>query len=134
MKRRNSPEKGPTYGLGAVFAEAYYRLFWKECGTRNKLSLDEKVSLIRQVSDLSLRRAYWQLGEGDKVDGKTLTELFPELIPARLCPDNHIHLTQLNGLMLYVIHTELFSEVKGLAESGGLSEVQLDVLAGRVAA
>lgn len=120
-----------SYGnpFATGFSELFYRLFWKECGCKNNLTLDEKVSLVREVSDFSLRQPYWQLSAEDKVHGKTLAQLFPKLVPANLCPEKqHTHLTDLSGLLLYVIHTELFSEVKALAENGQISQEQCSTL------
>ena len=108
-------------------AEGWYRLFWRECGT-NGLTIQQKVKVLRKLTELSLRTPYFLMAETDKLPNKkTLTDTFPELVPQNLCK-KHIHLTTLSGLLLYVIHTEIFKELKQLAEQGKLSEEQIKLM------
>ena len=79
----------------AVF---WYRLFWRECGTYG-LTVDQKIDVLVRLSKLSLKCAYWTADEHTVIeDGKTLSELFPELIPANLCK-KHMHLTSLQDCL-----------------------------------
>jgi hypothetical protein len=114
--------------FNTTMATTFYQMFWKECGTKG-LTLAEKLSALKQLSNLSLKEPYWKLGETDTIDGKTLSEMFPDLIPNRLCAlINHRHLSKLSGLLLYTIHMELFRELKTLAENGKLTTGQIEGL------
>lgn len=109
-----------------ALAEAYYKLFWEECGTKG-LTVEQKVDVLCKLRDLSLRQPYWLLKENDKINKKTLTQLFPELIPSNLC-NKHTHLSRLSGLLLYTMHMLIFKEVKAKAEHGLLTKEQIKQL------
>ena len=85
-------------------AEGFYRLWWKKCGTQ-AFTLQEKEKILYKLSDLSLKQPYWKLPDDEA------TKLFPELVPSKLC-NKHRHLNNLTGLLLYVIHTEIFNDIK----------------------
>jgi len=104
-------------------AEGFYKLFWNECGTHG-LTVEQKVNVLCELRDLSLKHPYFEMKETDKYKGKTLSELFPNLIPSNLCK-KHTHLTKLSGLLLYTMHMELFSEIKELAQNKQLTDEQL---------
>jgi len=105
-------------------AEFWYRMFWRECGT-NGLSVDQKVEALVRLTRLSFKCPYWTADENTVIDdGKTLSELFSELIPAKLCT-KHIHLNKLTGLLLYAMHMEIADEVFSLAKEGKLTESQI---------
>ena len=111
------------YGI----AEIFYEMFWKECGTKG-LTVQQKIDALCKLRDLSLRLPYWSLKENEVVEkGQTLSELFPELIPSKLC-NEHNHSTQLSGLLLYTIHMEIFKEIKPMAEIGELTQEQIKQL------
>jgi hypothetical protein len=107
-------------------AEGFYKLFWQECGTKG-LTTQQKVEALTKLKNLSLKIPYWDFKENETIQGKTLSELFPELIPANLCK-KHTHLTKLSGLLLYVMHMEIFNEIKTLAENGKLTKKQIGVM------
>jgi len=107
----------------SAMAEGFYRLFWKNCGTHG-LSVDQKINVLTKLCSFSLRYPYWQYGEDDEVDGFTLSDHFPELIPAALCK-KHTHLKKLSGLILYVMHMEIAEEVFQLAREGKITQEQL---------
>ncbi len=99
-------------------------MFWRECGTHG-LSLDQKIDVLVRLSRLSLKCPYWTADEDTIIeDGKTLSDMFPELIPANLCR-KHIHLSRLTGLLLHAIHTEIANEIFSLAKEGKLTEDQI---------
>ena len=137
MKRKSKiiGHQGFSRAMALNMAEGWYRLFWTECGSKNKLTTQQKVDLISKIRDLSLREPISEIDSGEPVhalEGKTLGQTFPELIPQNLCPNkSHLHLTDLSGLMLYVIYSEMFwNDVKPMAERGELSEEQLKQLKG----
>ena len=114
--------------LAASMAVFWYRLFWRECGTYG-LTVDQKIDVFVRLSKLSLKCAYWTADEHTVIeDGKTLSELFPELIPANLCK-KHMHLNKLTGLLVYAMHTEIADEIFSLAREGKLTEEQVRKLA-----
>jgi hypothetical protein len=107
-----------------------YQMFWKKCGTKG-LTIDQKVKAVKTISDLSLRLPIWELRENEKIDGKTLTEMFPELIPSSLCKE-HTHTSSFTGLYLYAVQVQMFEELKDLAQNGKLTDEQLNVLSGKL--
>jgi len=106
--------------LAASMAEFWYRMFWRECGT-NGLSVDQKVEALVRLTRLSFKCPYWTADENTVIDD---SELFSELIPAKLCT-KHIHLNKLTGLLLYAMHMEIADEVFSLAKEGKLTESQI---------
>jgi len=110
--------------LAASMAEFWYRMFWRECGTYG-LSVDQKVDVLVRLSRLSLKCPYWTADENTVIeDGKTLSDLFSELIPANLCK-RHMHLRKLTGLLLYAMHMEIADEIFSLAKEGKLTEAHI---------
>ncbi|MEM0095705.1 MAG: hypothetical protein QW660_03620 [Candidatus Bathyarchaeia archaeon] len=114
--------------IALTMAEFWYRMFWRECGTHG-LTLDQKIEVLKRLNDFSLKYAYWAADENAKFDGKTLSDHFPELIPAKLCR-KHAHLNKISGLLLYVMHTEIANEVMDLAKAGKLTKEQISILNG----
>ena len=138
-------------------ATMFYEMFWHECGSKN-IDLDSKIYQVRKLCNLSLRIPYWILKEDEPMqiskighefcqvprmkcedckafNGKnckqslTLTEMFAQLVPNNLCKtQGHTHLSKLTGTLLYVMHTEMFKEVKALAEEGKLTDEQIKIL------
>jgi len=104
-------------------AQGFYEMFWRECGTHG-LTTQQKINVLCRLRDLSLKIPYWTLKENDKHERKTLTELFPELIPSNLCR-KHAHLAKLSGLLLYTMHMQIFGEIQQLAQEGKLAQKQL---------
>ena len=135
-------------------SEACYKMFWQKCGTHG-LTLQQKIDALCKLRDLSLRLPYWNFNEitrigltniehfctfKNNIDAcqncdhhknqkcawkPTLTEMFPEPTPQTLCK-KHVHLTKLTGLLLYTMHTELFKEIKELAQNGKLTQAQIE--------
>jgi hypothetical protein len=110
--------------VAASMAEFWYRMFWRECGSKG-LSVDQKVNALVKLTRLSLKHPYWSADENTIIeDGKTLSDIFQELIPAKLCK-KHQHLSKLTGLLLYAMHMEIANEMFSLAKEGKLTEAQI---------
>ena len=90
-----------------------YKEFWNKCGTHG-LRREDKLSVLKKIAEFESKCNYVNFSYKDKYNGKTLTELFPELVPANLCKV-HRHSARLNGLMLYTFKICLEHELS----SGG---------------
>ena len=135
-------------------SEMFYQMFWEKCG-KNSLSLEDKINQLCKLRDLSLHVPYWTLKEDETIPitegiksccqvprlncqdcrafkkGRcqqklTMTEMFQQLVPANLCKTmGHTHLSRLTGTLLYTMQTEIFKEIKELAEKGELTQEQI---------
>ena len=89
-----------------------YMEFWNKCGTHG-LSNRDKLKVLKRLVEFESKCSYISFSYKDKYNGKTLTELFPELVPANLCKV-HRHSARLNGLMLYTFKICLENELESL--------------------
>lgn len=92
-----------------------YMEFWNKCGTHG-LSREDKIKALKKLSDFESKCDFIDFSYKDKYNGKTLTDLFPELVPANLCK-LHRHSARLNGLMLYTFKICLENELSKRRES-----------------
>jgi hypothetical protein len=124
IAKAKPPQSPCIQDVAASMAEFWYRMFWRECGSK-ELSVDQKVDALVKLTRFSLKHPYWAAGEDTVMeDGKTLSDIFQELIPAELCR-KHQHLSKLTGLLLYAMHMEIANEVFTLAKEGKLTEPQI---------
>ena len=89
-----------------------YMEFWNKCGTHG-LNNEDKLKVLKRLIEFESKCSYITFSYKDKYNGKTLTELFPELVPANLCKV-HRHSARLNGLMLYTFKICLENELESL--------------------
>lgn len=98
VKKVTKPENHRLSLLGGGMSMMFYAQWYKK-DVSPHLSKAQKEKLLHKISDISLERDITSAGVKFKKSD------FPELAP-------HMHTSDLSGLQLYAVMTELFHELR----------------------